>query len=207
VPLRLIAAVLLADELLWMVSRPGTAPAVVGSNSTSSVSAKFGFKVTGNVAPEIANPIPINVAELMVTGPVPVELNVTGWVVGVFTGTLPNATLLGLTDNMGTVAAGAFKCITKLLEGVPDVLAVSVTVCADVTDPTRAVKPPLVAFAGIASVAGTLTAALLLANRTVTPTLPAAAARVTVQLSLPDPMMDALLQESETTEMPRLRVT
>jgi sulfur carrier protein ThiS len=45
-------------------------------------------------------------------------------------------------------------------------------------------------------VAGTVTAALLLARLTLKPPLPAAAVSVTVQLSLPDPVIDALLQES-----------
>ena len=75
-------------------------------------------------------------------------------------------------------------------------LAVSVTACAVVTDDTVAVNPALVAFAGTTSVAGTVTAALLLARLTLKPPLPAAAVSVTVQLSLPDPVIDALLQES-----------
>ena len=132
-PLRLIATVLLVDELLWMVSSPVAAPAAVGSNCTSRVTAKLGFKVTGNVAPEIVKPVPLNVAELTVTGAVPVEVNVTGSVDAVFTVTLPNATLVGLIDNVGTVAAAAFSCRAKLSE-TPSALAVSVTVCAEVTD-------------------------------------------------------------------------
>ena len=51
---------------------------VVGSNCTFSVTDWLGFKVTGNVAPDIVKPVPLNVAELMVTGAVPVEVNVTG---------------------------------------------------------------------------------------------------------------------------------
>ena len=46
-------------------------------------------------------PVPLSVAELMVTGAVPVELNVTGNVDDVFTVTLPNARLLGLTVSCG----------------------------------------------------------------------------------------------------------
>jgi len=75
-------------------------------------------------------------------------------------------------------------------------LAVSVTACADVTDDTLAVNPALVAFAGTANVAGTVAAALLLARLTLKPPLPAAVVSVTVQLSLPGPVIDALLQES-----------
>jgi hypothetical protein len=166
VPLTLIATVLFVDELLWMVSWPVAAAAAVGSNCTSSVTARLGFKVTGNVAPESLKPLPVSVAELMVTGAVPVELNVTGSSAAVFTVTFPNATLVGLTDNVGTVAAAAFSCRAKLLE-TPFALAVSVTVCADVTDATLAVNPAFVAPAGTTSVAGTATIALLLANLTV----------------------------------------
>jgi hypothetical protein len=133
----------------------------------------------------------------MVTGAVPVEVNVTGSVVGVFTVTLPNDMLAGLIVNVGPAIVGtaAFNCRAKLLETLP-ALAVSVTACADVTDDTVAVNPALLAFAGTVNVAGTVATALLLARLTLKPPLPAAAVKVTVQLSLPDPVMDALLQES-----------
>ncbi len=75
-------------------------------------------------------------------------------------------------------------------------LAVSVTTCAVVTDGTVAVNPALVAFAGTTTLAGTVTAALLLARLTLKPPLPGSAVTVTVQLSLPDSVIDALLQES-----------
>jgi hypothetical protein len=71
VPLRLTTAVLLVDELLWIVSCPVAAPVAVGSNCTFSVTDCVGFKVTGNVAPDIVKPAPLRVAELMVTGAVP----------------------------------------------------------------------------------------------------------------------------------------
>jgi len=141
--------------------------------------------------------VPVSAAELTVTGAVPVDVSVTGSVVAVFTVTFPNATLVGLIVNVGpvNVAPGAFSCRAKLLETVP-VLAVSVTACADVTDDTLAVNPALVALAGTVNVAGTAAAALLLARLTLKPPLPAAAVSVTVQLSLPGPVIDALLQES-----------
>jgi hypothetical protein len=129
---------------------------------------------------------------LMVTGAVPVELNVTGSVEAVFTVTLPNARLLGLTVNVGTAA---FSCKAKLLETLP-ALAVRVTACAVVTDDTVAVNPALVALAGTTTVAGIVTAALLLASATLKPPLPAAAVSVTVHASLPDPVIDALLQDN-----------
>jgi hypothetical protein len=74
---------------------------VVGSNSTSTVTDCFGFKVTGKVAPDIVKPVPASVAELMVTGAVPVDVNVTGCVDAVFTVTLPNVKLAALIVNCG----------------------------------------------------------------------------------------------------------
>ena len=141
----------------------------------------------------MVKPVPLSVAELMVTGAVPVEVNVTGSVVGVFTVTLPNAKLAGLMLNVGTAA---FSCRAKVLE-TPPALAVRVTACAVVTDVTVAVNPALVALAGTTTVAGTVTAVLLLVRPTLTPPLPAAELSVTVQLSLPAPVSEALLQVKE----------
>ena len=138
-------------------------------------------------------PVPVNAAELMVTGAVPLELSVTGNVVGVFSVTLPNARLAGLMVNVG---AAAFNCRAKVFD-TPPVLAVRVTDCAVVTEVTVAVNPALVAFAGTTTVAGTVTAVLLLLNPTLTPPLPAAELSVTVQLSLPAPVRDALVQDNE----------
>jgi hypothetical protein len=45
--------------------------------------------------------VPVNAAELMVRGAVPLEVSVTGNVVGVFNVTLPNARLAGLMVNCG----------------------------------------------------------------------------------------------------------
>ena len=67
----------------------------MGSNCTFRVTDWPGFKVTGKVAPEIVKPVPVNAAELIVTAAVPLELSVTGSVVGVFNVTLPNARLAG----------------------------------------------------------------------------------------------------------------
>jgi len=50
-------------------------------------------------------PVPVNAAELMVTGAVPLELSVTGNVEAVFNVTLPNAKLAELTVNCGLDAA------------------------------------------------------------------------------------------------------
>ena len=105
VPLRLTTAVLLVDESLWIVSWPEAAPVTAGSNCTFSVTDWPGFKVTGNVPPDIVKPVPVNAAELMVTGAVPVEVNVTGCVDAVFSVTLPNIRLTALSVNCGLAAA------------------------------------------------------------------------------------------------------
>jgi hypothetical protein len=105
VPLRLTTAVLLVDESLWIVNCPEAAPVTAGSNCTFSVTDWPEFKVSGNVAPDILNPVPVSGAELMVTGAVPVEVNVTGCVDGVFRVTLPNIRLTALTVNCGLAAA------------------------------------------------------------------------------------------------------
>jgi hypothetical protein len=96
-----MTAALLLDELLWMANCPVVAPVTVGSNCTSNVIAKLGFRVTGNVAPDIVKPVPRNVAELMVTGVVPVELNVTDSIDVVLTVTSPNVRLAALIVNCG----------------------------------------------------------------------------------------------------------
>ena len=77
VPLRPIAAVGLTDELLAMASLPEAAPEVVGLNCTVSVTACFGLKVTGKLAPETVKPAPLIVAAVTCTGAVPVEARVT----------------------------------------------------------------------------------------------------------------------------------
>ena len=74
---------------------------MVGSNCTFRVTDWVGFKVTGNVAPAIVKLVPLNVAELMVTGAVPVEVSVRGSVEAVFTVTLPNSKLAALTVSPG----------------------------------------------------------------------------------------------------------
>ena len=172
---------------------------MAGSNCTSRVTAKLGFKVTGSVAPDIVKPVPLNVPEAMVTGAVPVEVSVTGSVDTVFTVTLPNAKLAALMVSAGTVVvdAATFSCRVKLFEALP-ALAVSVAACALVTDDTVATNTALLALAGTAIVAGTLTAELLLVRPTLKPPPPAAELSVTVQASLPDPVIDALLQENAT---------
>jgi hypothetical protein len=111
VPLRLIAAALLVDELLTMVSVPLAAPAAVGSNCTVSVAVWFMFSVSGKLAPETEKPVPVRVAELMVTAAVPVEDSVIDCVVAAFTATLPKFRLEELMLSVGTAA---FNCNAKV---------------------------------------------------------------------------------------------
>jgi hypothetical protein len=106
VPLKFTTAVLLVDELLWIVNCPDAVPAAGGSNCTLSVTDWFGFKVTGNVAPDIVKPLPVSVPELIVTGTVPVEVRVIGCFDEVFTVTLPNVRLAALRVNCGLPTSG-----------------------------------------------------------------------------------------------------
>jgi hydrogenase/urease accessory protein HupE len=105
VPLRLTTAVLPVDELLWIVSCPSAAPVTVGSKCAFSVTDWLGFSATGKAAPEIVKPVPVTAADLMVSGAVPVEVSVTGFVDAVFTVTLPKVRLAVLIVNCGLGAA------------------------------------------------------------------------------------------------------
>lgn len=64
------------------------------------------------------------------------------------------------------------------------------------TDDTVAVKPTLVAPLTTFAEAGTVTAELLLARFTVNPPVTAATLMVTVQASVPAPVMEEFAQES-----------
>jgi hypothetical protein len=167
---------------------------VVGSNWTFSVAVWAGFRVSGNVAPDMVKPVPVSVAALMVTAAVPEEVRVTDCVVGVLSTTLPNDKLDALRLSVGVVPA-TLRFKAKVSETLPAV-AVSVTACAEVTEETVAVNPALVAFAGTVTVAGTVTAELLLERLTLKPPLGAAEVSVTVHASVPEPVMDALPQDN-----------
>jgi hypothetical protein len=81
-------------------------------------------------------------------------------------------------------------------------LAVSFTVVATLTEETVTVKLALLAPTGTVTEAGTVTADLLLASLTANPPLAAAAFNVTVQLSVPDPVIEFVLQlNSVKTEL------
>lgn len=137
------------------------------------------------------NPVPAIDAPLIVSAAVPLEVNTTDCVEGVFSMTFPNATLLELSDS---AAAAAFSCRGKL-EVAPAPLAVSVAVCVELTADTVAVNPALLAPEATVTEAGTETALLLLASAITTPPLGAAPVRATVQASCAAPVSELLLQD------------
>ena len=152
-----------------------------------------GFSVTGRGGPDNVNPSPARAAALIVSGAVPLELSVTNCgVAAVFTCTLPKARLAAPTVSVGTAA---FNCRANVFEA-PVALAVNVTAWAVPTDEIVAGKPALVAPAGTAKLAGTTTAALLLASVTSKPPLGAASFSATTQESVADPVMEEFVHES-----------
>ena len=152
----------------------------------------MGFRVRGKVAPETVKPVPATVAALTVTAAVPVEDRVNVCVVAVFAFTLPKDKLDELTLSVGTAAPSDRA---KVFDTLP-ALAVRVAVCAVLTDETVAVKLAVVEPAATVTEPGTVTVELLLARLTVNPPMAAAAFRVTVQLSVPDPVNEPLVQLS-----------
>lgn len=100
---------------------------------------------------------------------------------------------------MLNIGIAAFSLRAKLSK-TPPIPAVSVTVCAVETDDTLAVNLALGAFAGNITVAGTVTAALLLARLTARPPAGAAPVRLTVQGSDSAPVIEALVHDTLPTE-------
>jgi hypothetical protein len=180
------------DEVLETVSDPVAAPVVIGSNCTLSTTVWLGFRVSGKVAPETEKPVPEAVAELTVTAAVPVELRVSDCVAGEFSVTPPKPMLPALMLSVGTPGP---SWIAKVFVVLP-ALAVSVAVCDELTDVTVAENEPLVAPAATVTDVGTVTAELLLLRLTAKPPVAAAALSVTVQLSLPAPVIEPFVQLS-----------
>jgi hypothetical protein len=150
------------------------------------------LRATGRPSLEIENPLPASVSALTVTAAVPVEDRVNVCVVAVFTLTLPKDRLDELTLSVGTPAPSDRTKVSA----TPPALPVSVTVCGVLTDETVAVKLAVVEPATTVTVAGTVTALLLLARLTAKPPVGAAAFNVTVQLSVPAPVIEPLVQLS-----------
>jgi hypothetical protein len=181
----------LLDELLMREREPESDPAAVGSNVTFKVEVRPGFKVSGKAAPETENPVPLTVAEFTVTGAVPVELRVSVFTEVEPTVTLPKDMLWELMLSVGTV--GTLSSNLKVLELLFKV-AVSVAVCAELTALTVAVKLALMDPAGTVTVAGIATALMLLLSLTAVPPEGAGEPNVIVQLSVPAPVIAALVQ-------------
>jgi hypothetical protein len=166
----------------------------VGSNCKERSSDWPGLKVAGNAAPETVKPLPVTVTELTVTGAVPVDVSVTVCVAGVFTATDPNETLVALMLSAGAVpepGVPEFSSKAKVVELAP-ALAVKVTDWVVAAAETVASKLVLVDPDGTVTDAGTVTFPLLLERFTLSPSWAAALLSVTVQLSVPDPVMLAL---------------
>ena len=178
------------EELLVTVSVPLTGPATVGLNSTLRVAVCAGFRVRGKEAPETEKPVPLIPAAVTVTGAVPVEDRVTDCVVGEFCITSPKAMLAAFMLNVGTPV---FSCRAKVSATLL-ALAVKVAVCVVVNVETVATKFAVVAPAATVTLAGTVTAELLLARLTVKPPVRAAVLSDTLQLSVPDVVIDPLVQ-------------
>ncbi len=87
----------------------------------------------------------------------------------------------------------AFNCKVKVLETPPE-LAVSITDCAVATEEALAKKPAEVTPAGTVSAKGSDSALLLLDSFTTSPPDGAAELSVTLQESVPGPVIDALVQ-------------
>jgi hypothetical protein len=190
VPLSAIVAVL--DALLLIVTVPLTAPVAVGSKPIVSVAVWFGFRVIGKLLPGSENPVPVTDTPLMVTAAVPEEVTVTVLVVAVFSGSVPNATLVALSFIAGV--PDGFSCNVYVSDTLSDI-AVRVTVCAAVTPDTFAVNAPLCSFADMYKSAGTFTAVLLLVSVTFR-LLFVLRLIVTVQVSVPDPLNELVLQDN-----------
>jgi hypothetical protein len=97
--------------------------------------------------------------------------------------------------------AGPLRLMDVALEPFPSV-AVKVTVCELGTPDTFATKLALALPAGTNTEIGTVTAALLLARATAKPPLGAAAVNVTLQVSVPAPVIDELAQLTPARETP-----
>jgi hypothetical protein len=103
-PLNRTASVPLLEELLLIVSCPRARPVFVGSNWTWRIRDWPGFKVAGKLLLSALKPIPLIVAELTVTGELPVEVRVNGCGVDEPTVTSPKPSLSALKVSCGLVA-------------------------------------------------------------------------------------------------------
>jgi len=166
-------------------------------NSSVKVADWPGFNVTGTDKPVAEKSDPATDSAEMLTAPVPVEESVIDFFTVCPTVTSPKLTEVALSASVGVVA---FNCKAKSLV-TSVLLAASVAVCVEVTAVTIAVNPALVALAGTVTDDGTETAESLLERLTMTPPLPAAELSVTVQLSVPAPVMEPWVHAIALSEL------
>jgi hypothetical protein len=116
--------------------------------------------VSGKVPPDAVKPVPETESELIVTATLPFDVTVTDLVTAVPTDTFPNArdVVLRLSE-----ATAVFRVIAKLFEDAFAV-AVTVAVCAVLTDDALAEKEAVDAPAATVTLDGTATALVLLAS-------------------------------------------
>lgn len=142
------------------------------------------------MAPEAANPAPVNEAALTVTAEVPVEDRVRVSVAGIFVTTSPKSMLDVLKLRIGDEV---LRSSVKISETLP-ALAVRIAVSAELTGDTFTVKLALLEPAATVTEAGTVASELLLERLTTKPPFAAAVFKVAVQLSVPAPVMVPLAQ-------------
>lgn len=130
-------------ELLATTNTPFIVPSEVGLNTRFTVADFPGGNVTGKVRPAAVNPVPEVAAELIVTGPVPVEVRVSDCVDTEFNAACPKETELELALSMDIGGAeGAPICRLKDAED-PSPVAVNVVSCPEVTAEIVALKVAL----------------------------------------------------------------
>ena len=152
--------------------------------------------MAGKFPPETEYPVPVIESELIVTATGPLEVTVTDLDTAVPTDTLPNASEVELRLSAGTAA---FSFIAKFCEEVLR-LAVTLAVCEVVTVATFAVNDAVDIPEATATVAGTVTALLLLAMLMLTPLDGAAELSVTAHAVVPAPVNELFPQERALTE-------
>lgn len=153
------------------------------------------MSVAGRLTGDTEKPLPVTATEFTVTAAVPFEVRVTVCVVALLTTMAPNEMLLAFRISTGVAA---FSCRDADFD-VPPEEAVKVAVCALVTAATLAENEALVAVAGTVIEAGTVIALLLLARDTLCPPVGAEPDRLTVQVSVRDPVMEVLAQDRALT--------
>jgi hypothetical protein len=193
VPDRAITVAVPVEEVLITVSSPVAAPAAAGLNPTVNVAVCPGVKVTGRGAVSaIVKPAPVKATASIVTGSVPVEAKVTDWGAdAVFTPVIPKAKPLALELNAGSAGLNSRAKVAA----TPPALAAMVTVWPIPVGEIAIENPTLVAPAGTIAVAGTETVELLLDRFTTAPPAGAGEDSVTVQASIPAPVIFPLVHE------------